>query len=135
MNQLIKPTNFAELFEEKVQKEVAEAEVKLQQSQKANSQNEGEAKVKTKGVDENHIRKRNQDELHALMDEQIKKRQHRIKLAQNQRNTTRQWDLVAAAVEQANIDFHKLERGGSEEDERKIKGCLQAGREECVARS
>ena len=43
------------------------------------------------------------------MDEQIKKRQHRIKLAQNQRNTTRQWDLVAAAVEQANIEFHKLD--------------------------
>ena len=32
-NQLIKPTNFAELFEEKVQKELAEAEVDLQQRQ------------------------------------------------------------------------------------------------------
>ena len=52
------------------------------------------------------------------MDEQIKKRQHRIKLAQVQRNTTRQWDLVAAPVEQANIVFHKL--GGAEA--KKMKG-------------
>ena len=43
------------------------------------------------------------------MDEQIKKRQYRITLAPHQRDTTRQWDLVAAAVEQANIEFHKLE--------------------------
>ena len=108
-NQLTKPTNFAELFEEKVQREIAEAEVNLQHQQEGEAHSDGKRKEKPKGVDENQIRRKNQRELHALMDEQIKKRQHRIKLAQSQRNTTRQWDLVAAAVEQANIEFHKLD--------------------------
>ena len=107
-NQLIKPTNFAEMFEAKVQKEIAEAEVNLQQQRKDEVQHSGEKRKKQKGVDESEIRKRNLNELHALMDVQIRKRQHRIKYAQYQRNTTRQWDLVAAAVEQANIDFHNL---------------------------
>ena len=38
----------------------------------------------------------------------IEKRQHRLKLAQAQKDTTRQWHLIAAAVEEANIEYHKL---------------------------
>ena len=60
-------------------------------------------------MDENEIRRKELKDLHKLVDEQIEKRQHRIALAQAQQNTTRQWDLVAAAVEQANIEYHKLQ--------------------------
>ena len=80
-NQLIKPTNFAELFEEKVQREIAEAEVNLQHQQEGEAHSYEKRNEKPKGVDENQIWRKNQRELHALMDEQIKKRQHRIKLA------------------------------------------------------
>ena len=79
-----------------------------QQQLKDEEQHSRKKGKKQKGVDGNEIRKRNLNELHALMGVQIRKRQHRIKYAQCQRNTTRQWDLVAAAVEQANIDFHNL---------------------------
>ena len=64
---------------------------------------------KKESVDENEIRRKELKELHKLIDEQIEKRQHRIALAQAQKDTTRQWDLVAAAVEQANIEYHKLQ--------------------------
>ena len=42
------------------------------------------------------------------MDDQIEKREWRFKEAALQQNTTRQWQLIAAAVEEANIIFHKL---------------------------
>ena len=48
-------------------------------------------------------------ELHARMDEQIENRRHRFAEAQQNEDTDRQWQLVAAAVEQANIIFHKLQ--------------------------
>ena len=72
-NQLIKPTNFADMFEAKVQKEIAEAEINLQQQRKDEVQHSGEKRKKQKGVEESEIRKRNLNELHALMDVQIRK--------------------------------------------------------------
>ena len=38
----------------------------------------------------------------------IERRQNRLKLAQAEKNTTRQWHLIAAAVEEANIEYHNL---------------------------
>ena len=64
---LVRPTNFADLFEEKVQKEVQEAEAKLE-TDKANTEER-----KKKGFDEHAIRKRNEEQLHELMDRQIEK--------------------------------------------------------------
>ena len=42
------------------------------------------------------------------MDRQLEKREFRLKIASAKRNTGMQWDLVAAATEQANIDYHGL---------------------------
>ena len=42
------------------------------------------------------------------MDQQILKRAYRLKHAQATENTEQQWDLIAAAVEQAVIDFYQL---------------------------
>ena len=67
-----------------------------------------EAEKLLKTVDEGKIRKALLEELHGEMDKQIAKRQYRLKQADVQRDTDRQWDLIAAAVEQANIDWHGL---------------------------
>ena len=66
-------------------------------------------RAKGKKVNENDIRKRNLDKLQHMMYEQVDKRIHRLRLAQKQRDTTRQWHLIAAAAEQANIEFHELD--------------------------
>ena len=42
------------------------------------------------------------------MDEQVQHRQHRLKHAIHTKDTTRIWQLIAAAVEQANIAFNHL---------------------------
>ena len=42
------------------------------------------------------------------MDQQIQKRFYRLKHAQAMEKTEQQWDLIAAAVEQAVIEFHQL---------------------------
>ena len=46
--------------------------------------------------------------MHALIDKHLDERVYRLKRAVGQRNTTIQWDLIAAAVEDANIEFHGL---------------------------
>ena len=46
--------------------------------------------------------------MHEHMDEQIEKRQYRLKHAQEAGDTTTQWDLIAAATEEANIAYHQL---------------------------
>ena len=62
-----------------------------------------------KKTDENEIRKQHTQGLHQKMDEQMQHRQQRIQYAVHMKNTTRQWDLIAAGVEQANIEHHGLE--------------------------
>ena len=42
------------------------------------------------------------------MNEEIDKREHRLKVAEHQSNTSRQWDLVAAVVEAAVITHYKM---------------------------
>ena len=61
-----------------------------------------------KKVDEHEVRKIILDRLHALMDKHLNEREFRLKKAVSMRNTTMQWDLIAAAVEEANIELHGL---------------------------
>ena len=42
------------------------------------------------------------------MEEQIETGQYRLKHAQEAGDTTTQWDLIAVATEEANIDYHQL---------------------------
>ena len=100
-NQLRRPTNYATLFQEKMDKDVKAKQEMMDAEAKANGE-------KAKKVDENLIRKSNLDKLHALMDKHLKEREPRIKRAVSQKNTTMQWDLIVAAVEAANIEFHGL---------------------------
>jgi len=105
--QLQKPTNYAEMFEEKVQ------ETYEQQEDVQNEDSTGESrdkeKAKRKRKDENEIRKELKGKLQDLMDEQEEARRHRFAYAHEARDTTMIWDLVAAAAEQANIIFHNLQ--------------------------
>ena len=52
------------------------------------------------------------------MDEQTQSRMCRLKLAEDAHDTTMQWDLIAAAVEQANIEWHGL----SGDDAKRMRG-------------
>ena len=61
-----------------------------------------------KNVDQDKIRRKHLENLHEHMDEQMEKRQYRLKHAQEAGDTTTQWDLIAAATEEANIDYHQL---------------------------
>ena len=49
------------------------------------------------------------EELHVVMDQQIDIRKHRLEHAALSKDTNRLWSLIAAAIEEANIIFHKLE--------------------------
>ena len=100
--ELQKPTNFATLFEEKVQEDCKQVE-----EEAAKKEQEGNV-GKVKGVDQNEIRKRNLKELHQHMDAQINNRFSRLRHAAITKDTTKQWDLVAAAVEEAGIIFFNL---------------------------
>ena len=47
-------------------------------------------------------------ELHRYIDGALDKRKHRLRDAVNRGDTTLQWELIAAAVEQGNIEHYKL---------------------------
>ena len=47
--------------------------------------------------------------LHKEMDGAMQKRKHRIRHAVSQKDTSMQWDILAAGVEEGVIDFFKLE--------------------------
>ena len=100
--QLQRPTNFAKLFEDKVQEETKKAEEEA--VKKASEDNDDEVK----GVDQHAIRKSHLNELHTQMGKQINNRFSRLRLAVMTKETTRQWDLIAAAVEEAIIAFFEL---------------------------
>ena len=70
------------------------------------------------------IRKQHMEILHGHMDEQISKRRYRLLQAQVAGDTTIQWDLIAAAMEEANIDYHQLKGPRSHQDEREIESCF-----------
>ena len=44
------------------------------------------------------------------MDDEIDAREHRFKLVEHQKDTSRQWDLIAASVEAAIIKQYNLNR-------------------------
>ena len=113
-NQLQTPTNYAERFEEKVKLEY----LKREQAVAANAASEGSSTDKKDAITENDVRKELKHELHKLMDEQIEQRQHRLKHAKFMKDTTRIWQLIAAAVEKANIAFHGLQ----EKEAKKMEG-------------
>ena len=85
-------------MQEKVQTKQAEA------NEVARAQ--GEEPV---AIDENKIRKEELEELHRHMDLQLEKRKYRLMEAEIRKDTTMQWDLIAAATEEANIQYHNLQ--------------------------
>ena len=88
-------------MEEKVQEEIrAEAKKHEDELQSGNDKHEK--------VSDGAIRGRNMEEFHQLMDKHIEARKDRIARAESRKDTTVQWDLIAAAVEAANIEFHGL---------------------------
>ena len=102
--QLIKPTDMAEMMEERILKELKSDQDKREEIIKQMREGESEPKE----VHECDVRKRCLEELQVLMDHQIEKRHHRFELAIHTRNVQRMWDLIAAAFEEANILFHGL---------------------------
>ena len=52
--------------------------------------------------------KRNLDSLHKAIDTAIEKKKHRLSYAVRIRDTSMQWDLIAAAVEEGVIEFFEL---------------------------
>ena len=63
---------------------------------------------KYRGVDEHDIREQPIKELREEMVKQVARRTYRFEDAAMQLDTTTQWDLVAAAVEETNINYHRL---------------------------
>ena len=82
-------------------------------------------------MDENAIRKLTIKELHDEMDKQVARRASRFQYAAPMRDTTTQWDLVAAAVEEANISYHGLI--GKDFTKRQVKDHLQTKCENILA--
>ena len=63
----------------------------------------------TKVKKEHDIRKRNLDQPHERMDEAIGERKHRLAYAAMIKDTSTQWDIIAAGVEEGVINFFELE--------------------------
>ena len=76
-------------------------------------------------IDENKVRKKHLEQLHNHMDQQLHKRRYRLIHVASKNDTTRQWDLIAAAMEQANIDHHQLTGREANKNERAIEDSLQ----------
>ena len=101
-NELQRTTNFAELMEQKIQKELEDEE------QNARLQ-EDSGKEHHERIMEHTIRKRNMEDLHVLIDKYLDRRENGFHHAELEIDTSRQWDLIAAAVEEACIDFFNLQ--------------------------
>ena len=99
--QLHKPTNFADLFEAKLQEEEKRQQDIMNEQSKADG-------CEPTTADQNKIRKQHLESLHGHMDEQIRKRHYRLLQAHVAGDTTIQWDLIAAAMQETNIDYHEL---------------------------
>ena len=85
------------------EKATAEGEAEDETTQ-AEKKQQGEKK----GVHGNAIRKTACGKLHAEMDKHIDNRHSRFLHAELTKDTTTQWDLIAAAVEEANVRYHGL---------------------------
>jgi len=89
------------MLNQKIQKEVEEAHLKWEEDKaKGNESFQGEQ--------EHSIRKRNLDSLHKAIDTAIEKKKHRLSYAVRIRDTSMQWDLIVAAVEEGVIEFFEL---------------------------
>ena len=107
---LQKTTDYAKLLEDKIQGRVQEAKAKAEAEEEAHggkAQGGGKATKKT-GADENAIRKQTTKELHDERDKQVARRACRFRDAAMREDTTTQWDLVPASVEEANIHYHEV---------------------------
>ena len=62
-----------------------------------------------KKVDENTIRKRNLEGLQTCIDKHIERRGYRFQYAEAKQENRTQWNLIAAALEEVNIEFHNLQ--------------------------
>ena len=58
--------------------------------------------------------KRNREELHKAIDDQLARRGHSLKHAVKIKDTSMQWDLIAAAVEAAVINVFNLGKEDAE---------------------
>ena len=81
VKRLVKPTDFAKLFKEKVDKEVEQ-----QQEDDDNKCKEEGKEPKT--VDVNAVRSRNLEALHVAMDEACEKRKYRLQFAAAKKTRT-----------------------------------------------
>ena len=55
------------------------------------------------------------DKFHAIIDDQLERREHSLKYAAKVKDTGMQWDLVAAAVEAAGNKHFNLEKQDAEQ--------------------
>ena len=97
VKELQKSTNFAWMLNQKIDKEVEEAQ-KKREEELANGNEHFE------GEKEHSIRKKNLDHPHGEMDEAIEKRKHRLAYAVKTKDSSSQWDLIAAGAEEGVID-------------------------------
>ena len=105
-----KTIDYTKLLGEKIQQRVQEAKARREAEEEAQGEKAQEAQKtkKKEGVDENAIRELTLKELHDEMDKQVAKRASRLQYAALMRDTTTQWDLVAATVQEANTSYHGL---------------------------
>jgi hypothetical protein len=133
VNENVKPTDFTELFEGKVKEEwEAEEEELKNNEQDEEAAEDNDSRRKQKSANENRIRKRLLKQLHEEMDRQLEKREHRLRWAAHNKNTTSQWDLIAAAFEEANIVFHDLKKGRGGKSQGAVQGPVQKQNQGCT---
>jgi len=99
----VKPDNLYTLIEDRIDKEVQRA------TDDAKAQDQRDDSDTATKVDQGKIRKAIIDQLHSQMDTAIEERSYRFGTSQLHRDTDRQWDLIAAAVEDAIIKEFNLE--------------------------
>ena len=68
-----------------------------------------------KGEQKHDNRKRNREELRKAIDDQLTRREHSLKHAVKTKDTSMQWDLIAAAVETAVIKVFNLGKEDAEQ--------------------
>ena len=86
--------------------QVAKAKAEAEEEVLSETVQVGSKAKKKKGVDENEIRNQTTKGLRQEMDKQVARREYRFQDAAMRKDTTTQWDLVAAAVEEANINCY-----------------------------
>lgn len=102
IKELQKPTNFAWMLNHKIEEEVEKAQIQKDEEVTNGNNN-------LQGEKEHDIRQRNIDRLHGKMDGSINQRKHKLAYAVKNKDTSTQWDLIAAGVEEGVIDCFELE--------------------------